>query len=553
VKAPTAAAQDTAFTYQGRVTDNGTNFTGPGLFKFALVTSTNGQGATATAVMNGVAPNEFVDICTVVNGGSGYATAPAVSFSGGGGSGATAQANLSGGVVTSITVLTPGSGYSSAPTVTIAPPPPDFTTWWSNDGTSTNGSQPLAGVMAAVNNGLFTVALGNTTVSNMTAIAPSLFATQSSLQLVIWFNDGVNGFALLTPPQNLTPAPYAISAGTVSGIVVQSNTNGAPNVIAGSPENFVAGGVVGATISGGGATDYDGEVYSNSVTGDFGTVAGGLGNTASGDYATVGGGYENLASGSYSFAAGYYAEATNMGAFVWADTSGPGFASTAENQFSVRATGGIQLIGGIYGNLVVSNTMSTFALYGAGNLSIISDDGLTPGITVNGGPYSGHMRFRNALEVWPDAAKTSGGYLDVRNLSGIQTIWMSGTNGNITCTSLTQTSDRNAKQDFAPVSPSELLDKVLELPVSEWSYKVDAGTRHIGPVAQDFYSIFNIGTDEKHIAPIDEGGVAFAAIQGLNQKMESESAELRSENAALKNEVAELKALVQKLASSQAK
>src|SRR5208337_3246321 len=110
VKAPTAAAQDTAFTYQGRVTDNGTNFTGPGLFKFALVTSTNGQGATATAVMNGVAPNEFVDICTVVNGGSGYATAPAVSFSGGGGSGATAQANLSGGVVTSITVLTPGSG-----------------------------------------------------------------------------------------------------------------------------------------------------------------------------------------------------------------------------------------------------------------------------------------------------------------------------------------------------------------------------------------------------------------------------------------------------------
>ncbi len=37
----TAFAQNTAFTYQGRVVDNGTNFTGTGRFKFALVTSSN--------------------------------------------------------------------------------------------------------------------------------------------------------------------------------------------------------------------------------------------------------------------------------------------------------------------------------------------------------------------------------------------------------------------------------------------------------------------------------------------------------------------------------
>ena len=36
-----AAAQNTMFTYQGRVLDNATNFNGTGLFKFALVTSTN--------------------------------------------------------------------------------------------------------------------------------------------------------------------------------------------------------------------------------------------------------------------------------------------------------------------------------------------------------------------------------------------------------------------------------------------------------------------------------------------------------------------------------
>ena len=37
----TAFAQNTAFTYQGRVTDNGTNFNGTGQFKFVLVTSPN--------------------------------------------------------------------------------------------------------------------------------------------------------------------------------------------------------------------------------------------------------------------------------------------------------------------------------------------------------------------------------------------------------------------------------------------------------------------------------------------------------------------------------
>jgi hypothetical protein len=109
-------------------------------------------------------------------------------------------------------------------------------------------------------------------------------------------------------------------------------------------------------------------------------------------------------------------------------------------------------------------------------------------------------------------------------------------------------SDRNAKQDFAPVSPSDILDKVLRLPVSEWSYKTDAATRHIGPMGQDFYSTFNLGTDEKHIAPIDEGGVALAAIQGLNQKLQEQDAavqQLKQQNGSLLNRLNELEQLIQ--------
>lgn len=112
-------------------------------------------------------------------------------------------------------------------------------------------------------------------------------------------------------------------------------------------------------------------------------------------------------------------------------------------------------------------------------------------------------------------------------------------------------SDRNAKEDFASLAPLEILDKVARLPLSEWSYKADAHTRHIGPMAQDFYAEFNVGTDEKHIAPIDEGGVALAAIQGLNEKVESksQSAEARiqtleAENAALRARLEKLEQLV---------
>ena len=214
---PQAFAQGTMFTYQGRVLDNGTNFTGGGQFEFALVTSSN-TSATATATANRT--GQFVVSYNVTSGGNGYVTAPAVTVSGGGGSGATAHTTISGGMVTAVVADQAGSGYTSAPTVAIGPPPPttSYTTYWSNDGTSVNGSEPAVAVNVAVNNGLFTVVLGDTNLANMTAMNASIF-TQPDLQLRIWFNDGVNGFAALNPPQRLTPAPYAISAGNANTLL----------------------------------------------------------------------------------------------------------------------------------------------------------------------------------------------------------------------------------------------------------------------------------------------------------------------------------------------
>jgi hypothetical protein len=104
-------------------------------------------------------------------------------------------------------------------------------------------------------------------------------------------------------------------------------------------------------------------------------------------------------------------------------------------------------------------------------------------------------------------------------------------------------SDRNVKENFQPISSGSVLEKVAALPISKWNYKDDKSSEHIGPMAQDFYAAFNVGPDDKHITTVDEGGVALAAIQGLNQKLE----ETRAENAALKQQLAELKQLVQSL------
>lgn len=56
---------------------------------------------------------------TVTAGGTGYTSAPAVGFTGGGGSGAAATAVLTGDAVTSFTITNAGSGYTSAPTVSF--------------------------------------------------------------------------------------------------------------------------------------------------------------------------------------------------------------------------------------------------------------------------------------------------------------------------------------------------------------------------------------------------------------------------------------------------
>jgi hypothetical protein len=89
-------------------------------------------------------------------------------------------------------------------------------------------------------------------------------------------------------------------------------------------------------------------------------------------------------------------------------------------------------------------------------------------------------------------------------------------------------SDRNVKAGFEPVDAKTVLERVAAMPITRWHYTNDVATPHLGPMAQDFHAAFGLnGADDKHIATVDEDGVALAAIQGLNQKLNEKDAEIQ--------------------------
>ena len=85
------------------------------------------------------------------------------------------------------------------------------TTYWSNDGTSTAGSEPTAAVTVTVDDGFYSVYLGDDSVTNVTVIAESVFQNDD-LYLRVWFDDGSAGSQLLSPDQRVVPAAFAIRA-----------------------------------------------------------------------------------------------------------------------------------------------------------------------------------------------------------------------------------------------------------------------------------------------------------------------------------------------------
>jgi hypothetical protein len=243
----------------------------------------------------------------------------------------------------------------------------------------------------------------------------------------------------------------------------------------------------------------------------------GTGHSLSGSWGTIPGGLNNSAT-SYAFAAGRRAKANHTGAFVWADSTDADYASTGDDQFCVRASGGLHL------------SADTSLHCGSALRQMVNLYGTSYGLGVQNSTFYSRSAdrfcwYRNGSHT--NAAVNPGaGGTNLMTLDGGGSLFTAG--------GMYPSSDRNVKKDFAAVEPREVLAQLVAVPIQTWSYKSEGAIRHIGPVAQDFQAVFGLGADDKHIATVDADGVALAAIQGLNQRLSEELKHRDAENAQLK-------------------
>ena len=201
--------------------------------------------------------------------------------------------------------------------------------------------------------------------------------------------------------QNLTGASATVGGG------VSNDASGDSATIGGGADNTASGG--GYSTVGGGhsntASDREATVgggESNAASADDATVGGGQSNAASGFYSTVPGGSSNTAAGNYSFAAGRRAKANHQGAFVWADSTDADFASSAADQFLVRASGGVSLNVTSGGLRLESNATSPNVIGGYSGNTVTTN---VVGATISGGGYSA-----NTNRVTDNYGTVGGGY-----------------------------------------------------------------------------------------------------------------------------------------------
>ena len=298
------------------------------------------------------------------------------------------------------------------------------------------------------------------------------------------------------------------SALTLQGNVTDPNFGTSANVIGGYVSNAVASGVIGATIAGGGGM-YNNSQYRNVVYADFGAVGGGWANSVgqtsgNGQAATVGGGHDNVASGDYSTVAG-------------------GIYNTATGEASIAA-GGYQDI---------ASGLESFAAGGYENTA--SGDHSFAAGTRGKAKHNGSFVWCQQNDVACDSKGTNSFLVSVSGPiyfydgSGSQGCFLSAGSGSWSCSS-----DRNLKENIVPIDSRSVLERVTQMPISQWSMKADtAGHKHIGPMAQDFYAAFALGDTDKYIAQGDAQGVALASIQGLYQVVQEKEERIKKLEAQL--------------------
>ncbi len=317
-----------------------------------------------------------------------------------------------------------------------------------------------------------------------------------------------------------------------AGSTNTSATDGAFATVGGGRQNMASGRY---SVIGGGENNEASNFYStvaggegNIALGNQSTVSGGSDNQATGFVSTVSGGSDNCAGGDYSWVGGQSAKTRvgngtddgtcapssgdsngDEGSFVWADRSpGPDFVSTQPNQFIVRAENGV----GINTATTGATELAIQALDDSASITLRSLSGRQTAFVTN--DASGILSLVTDPTGSFDRIQVFGGGGGLARL----------TNGG----TWTNASSRSYKENFTAVNGVDVLRRLVALPIMTWDYIGSAEGLHMGPVAEDFKASFGLAGDGKSISTVDADGIALAAIQGLNAKLESENAALRA-------------------------
>jgi hypothetical protein len=303
------------------------------------------------------------------------------------------------------------------------------------------------------------------------------------------------GYNVQVPPENPSLGQYNTNVGLGAG----SYTVGGLNTY------------IGAGAGGG----YNGSF--NTITGE-----GGGGNPIIGDYNSI---YGALAGGWSAGAPncyfGYESGYTSTGSSntFMGTTAGSYLIGGNKNVFigDSSCNGWFGEIAGDFNTIIGANTTMEYndnycILLGAGATAVSyinNSAAIGSGTTIG---TSNTMVFGNgSVQSWLLGLNTpvSGRALIVGSNSG------NGNGAYLTSGGVwTNASDRNKKENFQSLSENDILVKISQLPVTRWNYK-GLSEQHIGPVAQDFHRIFDVGSDDKTISTIDPAGIALAGIQGL--------------------------------------
>jgi hypothetical protein len=112
------------------------------------------------------------------------------------------------------------------------------------------------------------------------------------------------------------------------------------------------------------------------------------------------------------------------------------------------------------------------------------------------------------------AARATGGFRFRTNLTGTTGCNLPAGSGVFNCTS-----SRYTKQNFLAVNGEDVLARLRNVPVTTWNYISEgAQSKHMGPMAEDFYQAFGLGTGNTSIGVQDLVGVSLAAVKSLDER-----------------------------------